>query len=168
MKNLSYLIIYLLLSVLQFSYGYSVSGKVISVKDGELEKLLNNPILKGTVEILPRMPYQEAAEYQKKSDVLFLIQPDFPLQIPRKLYEYIAFQKPVLGITNSNGATAGLIRENILGIVVNDCPEEIGLALESFYLQWKKGLLTVDKTSYDEFLNRNLSKKLLKIFQELS
>jgi hypothetical protein len=94
------------------------------------------------VNILPRVPYQEAIEYQKRSDVLLLLQPDFPLQIPRKLYEYIAFQKPLFAITNLQGATANIIQNNHLGIVVENRTEDIEPALITLYPNGKTNAIS--------------------------
>jgi len=140
----------------------------IAVQDPELEKLLNHQILKNVIKLLRRLPYNESLQYQSKSDVLFLIQPDFPLQIPRKLYEYIAFRKPILGITNVNGATARVIREKRLGIVTPDKVADIEYAVEYLYRQWIDGIIynNMKSITCDDFLNHNLTVRLLKIFQE--
>jgi hypothetical protein len=44
-----------------------------------------------------------------EADVLVVIQPDAELQVPGKLFEMLAFRKPILGITGP-GETANLIR----------------------------------------------------------
>jgi hypothetical protein len=169
-------------------------GKISTQQDPLLEEVLRHPLLQNVVEVLPRLPYQEAAQYQSRSDVLFLIQTDYPLQIPRKLYEYIAFKKPILGITNTPGATARVIRENDLGIVAENRTEELEVVLKDFYEKWKRGFLSVESMSRhdesskrgvttpqeksslshqyqnksDKFINKNLTIELLKIFQNFS
>jgi glycosyltransferase involved in cell wall biosynthesis len=137
-----------------------------SIDDSELYRILEHPLMRDVVQILPRVPYQEAVRYQLNSHVLFLIQPDFPLQIPRKLYEYIAFQKPILGITNVGGATANIIKENNLGIVVENRSSDVESAIKQFYSQWKNGELTQMPTqACDKFMNRNLTPALREIFE---
>lgn len=42
MKNSSFLLIFLLVSVMQFVFGYSISGKVIAVKDGDTIEILQD------------------------------------------------------------------------------------------------------------------------------
>ncbi|MBN2267749.1 MAG: glycosyltransferase [Candidatus Babeliaceae bacterium] len=144
-----------------------LGGIDISVENPALERLLQHSVLQEVVKILPRLPYREAVQYQSRSDILLLIQPDFPLQVPRKLYEYIAFRKPILGITNLNGATAKLIRNNELGIVVENQIAAIELALKMFYEQWKKDSLRLLPTGKcDEFMNRNLTLKLQQVLRE--
>lgn len=140
----------------------------ISTHDAELDNLLKHPHLEGVVKLLDRLPYQEAVQFQTKSDVLFLMQPEeFYLQVPRKLYEYMAFRKPILGITNQGGATAHLIQHYDLGRVVPDHTPEIETALTDFYDQWKQGTLTLSTThACDSFLNKNLTRQLQEVFQK--
>lgn len=137
----------------------------ISIPDPELDALLAHPALAGVIKTVPRLPYQEAMAYQINSEVLFLIQPDFPLQVPRKLYEYISFSKPVLAITNREGATAGLVRENELGIVASEV-DELESAIQWFYEKWKSGELAQYQRRCDQFLNENLTRDLLTCFRE--
>lgn len=138
----------------------------IEVPDPELPGVMAHPALQNVVQILPRMPYREAIKVQQRSDVLLLLQPnDFPLQIPRKLYEYIAFRKPILGIAAAESATARMIRNHQLGMVVDDEPEAIASALESLYRQWERGGMEVPATQGEAFRNRNLSARLEAVLQ---
>lgn len=140
----------------------------ISIRDPELETILMHPLLKKVVNILPRLPYRDAVQYQSKSDVLFLIQPDFPLQVPRKLYEYMAFKKPVLGITNPSGATARVIKEKKIGVVAANQTAEIELALKDICERWKKGALgPLSEHTCNEFFNKTLTTQLLKVVSEV-
>lgn len=140
----------------------------ISIQDPELDIILKHPLLQNVVKILPRLPYKDAADYQSKSDVLLLIQPDFPLQVPRKLYEYMAFRKPVFGITNSSGATARVIKEKKIGVVTANQTKEIESALKDIYERWSNGFLgTLPENTCDEFMNKNLTTQLQTVFCEL-
>ncbi len=151
----------------------------ISAKDAALQELLQHPIIQEIVEVLPRMPYQEAFTYQKLSDVLFLVQPPhFSLQVPRKVYEYIAFQKTIFGITNPDGATGKIIDEIPFGVVAADETPEITTALKSLYHQWQTGTLNSQNgrkdddrdhpgsKPYDTYLNSQLTQELLKVFRK--
>jgi glycosyltransferase involved in cell wall biosynthesis len=144
----------------------------ILVKDPQLINLLKHPIVQEIADILPRLPYQDAMEFQYNSDVLLIIQPEyFALQIPRKLYEYIAFRKPILAITSRDGATATLITTYGLGIVAPDEHHEIEPALNTLYRQWKTEELDGNAVSggqqrVDEFTNKNLTLALQSIFRQ--
>lgn len=133
----------------------------ISINDPILSALLESCELEKVVEIYPRMPLTNAIEHQLSSDVLFLLQPDFPLQIPRKLYDYISLRKPILAITNRKGATARIIEENHFGTVVPDTVADLKHALKKLWLSWISGTLAQPSTEKSElFLNSNISKML--------
>lgn len=142
----------------------------ILVKDPKLIELLKHPVAQEITDILPRLPYEEAMDFQYKSDVLLIIQPDyFTLQIPRKLYEYMAFRKPILAITNQDGATGALIERHALGVVAPDDAEAIEPALATLYRQWKNKdksslALSGEFQETTKFTNKNLTKDLRHVF----
>ncbi|MBN2301329.1 MAG: glycosyltransferase [Lentisphaerae bacterium] len=134
--------------------------------DQDLYNLVQHPVLRDVIRIVPRVPYQEAVAYQQQSDILLLLQPDFPLQVPRKLYEYMAFRKPILAITNASGATARTIQDHNFGIVVENQTTAIEIALKTCYQQWKNGDLPHLATEHcDAFLNKQLTLTLHGVFR---
>ena len=138
---------------------YFIGG--IAIDDPELKPLLADPALQKVMHIIPRIPFHEVCEYQRQSDILFLIQPDFPLQVPRKIYENMAFKKPVFAITNQSGATAALVKQEGLGIVVENRAEDIADALRQMFLSWQKGEMTETyNQNHDAYSNRVLSEKM--------
>ncbi|MFH1279732.1 MAG: glycosyltransferase [Candidatus Eisenbacteria bacterium] len=64
-----------------------------------------------------KVPRDEAIRLLASSDLLLLIQTGTDLQIPRKLYEYIAVGRPILALT-SGGATESIVRREGLGWIV--------------------------------------------------
>ena len=84
------------------------------------------------------MPYDEAMRMQIKADVLLLVQPGFPLQVPRKLYEYMALQRPILALTEEEGATARIVKQCHLGSVASNSADAIKLALYKMFSDWKE------------------------------
>lgn len=140
----------------------------IEIDDPEIPDLLATPELKTCVKILPRVPHTKVGAYLLESDILFLIQPDFPLQVPRKLFDYIAVRKPILAITNVEGATAHLVQKYNLGIVANNQVDVIASAIYSFYQKWKDASLPgLAREDCDHFLNRNLAKNLSCFLQKV-
>lgn len=144
----------------------------ILVKDPQLLELLKHPVVQEIVDILPRQPYQEAMEFQYNSDVLLIIQPDyFALQIPRKLYEYMAFRKTIFAITGRDGATAALMNTCHLGVVASDETHEIETALKTLYQHWKNREfdgtdLSDEQRCIDRFTNKNLTCALRNVFHQ--
>lgn len=77
------------------------------------------------------VPYAESLRIQRESDVLLLLQWNNPAEfgnVPGKLFEYFAVQRPILGIGLESGVPASLIRANAAGVFSND-PAEIAQAL---------------------------------------
>ena len=60
------------------------------------------------VEVVPRGSHTEALERMSQADILLVIQPNAPLQIPGKLYEMLLFDKPIIGICESRATSAVL------------------------------------------------------------
>jgi glycosyltransferase involved in cell wall biosynthesis len=105
----------------------------------QVEALLALLNLDDYVCLIPAVPHAESLKYLMRSQVLILLQPDAPLQIPGKLFEYVYLQKPILALAGE-GATADLIRQHALGKVVapEDCAA-IAAAVASLYQDFLRG-----------------------------
>ncbi len=119
------------------------------------------------VELVPFVPHNEALNRLAQSDILLIIQPDTALQIPGKLFEYIAIGHPVFALTGE-GATAEFIRSENLGVVVHpQNTEEIQAALKDYVFQHTQGLLPRGPAGSDrlKFESRSLTKRLVELFK---
>ncbi|MEA3357062.1 MAG: glycosyltransferase [Patescibacteria group bacterium] len=141
----------------------------IAIEDPSLATVLASPCLRRTVRIIPRVSYDEALKYQISSDILLLIQPGFPLQIPRKLYEYMAIMRPILALTDTFGATAQIIQKYKLGEIVPNEITKIEQVLRKLYEAWRTdGLVLPSKENLENFLNAKLTVKLVDVFEKLN
>ncbi len=113
----------------------------ISIEDPELTVLLKDPDVHPLIHTTPRLPLAEAVSYQMKSQVQLLIQVNFPLQVPRKLYDAMPMGTPVLAITESDGATSQVIERADMGMVVENRVESIKAGLEILLEKWESGAL---------------------------
>jgi hypothetical protein len=96
--------------------------------------------LSSVVRVIDQVPYKRALEYAVSSDLLVLLAPDQPYEIPGKAYEYLASGADILALTEE-GATADLIRKAGAGAVV--APRDIGqirLAVLECYQRWSAGI----------------------------
>lgn len=133
----------------------------IEIKGDTLKALLAENDIQRIINITPRLPYNDAQLYAQLSDVLLIVQPSFPLQIPRKLYEYISLQKPIFCIAEQGSATSRLVSEKGLGVVADNTIAELVLALEKLVYFWRQGALVQNRNSTcAEFTNHVLSQKL--------
>ncbi len=63
----------------------------------------------------PPVSHSVCLREMQRSSVLLVLQPDSPLQIPAKIYEYIATGRPLL-LIGGEGATANLVARHGLGV----------------------------------------------------
>lgn len=101
-------------------------------------ELRSHPV-RHAVHILPRVPHGEALALQREASALLLIQTGFPLQIPRKLYEYLALRRPILAIAEPHSATARMVIQLNAGVVTADTVHGIKAAILALYRQWRSG-----------------------------
>lgn len=94
----------------------------------------------------PIVPYQESLKIASQADVLLVIDApnkDVNVFLPSKLIEYLAFRKPIFGITPLKGATADLLRS--LNCPLTDTEDVDGISSNILELihQKKIGDLTI-------------------------
>lgn len=144
----------------------SLVGKI--EMPGYNESMMEKMDIADMVEIIPFVPHSEALRRLARSDILLIIQPDTALQIPGKLFEYIAIGHPILALTGE-GATSDFIRQENLGVVVhpNDA-QEIESALEEFMLRYENGCLPRGPAgpAHMKFESRSLTQQLAELFNK--
>jgi hypothetical protein len=67
------------------------------------------------------MPHQACLDAMRTSDLLMVLQPASPLQVPGKIYEYVSMGRPLL-VIGGEGATASLVARHRLG---RCCPNAV-------------------------------------------
>lgn len=132
----------------------------------QLAPLLESAELRSAVEIMPRVPHTTALELQRDADLLVLLQNALPLQVPRKLFEYMSLRKPVLAIAENGGATAALMEESGFGIVTGASTGAIKQALLDGYAQWKSGATPVGASRLDRYRNDHLAAALRSVLAQ--
>ncbi len=90
--------------------------------------------LDALIELTPPIPYRQAIEEIIRADGLLILQAsNCNQQIPAKLYEYLRANRPILGLTDPAGDTAGVLRKAGINRVARlDSVEEIVDALTAF------------------------------------
>jgi glycosyltransferase involved in cell wall biosynthesis len=85
------------------------------------------------VELCPAIPYREALAEMLAVDVLLVMQAsNCNAQIPAKIYEYLRAGKPILGLTDLQGDTAGVLRgAGLDAIAPLDSADALAAALQS-------------------------------------
>jgi glycosyltransferase involved in cell wall biosynthesis len=97
------------------------------------------------IEICPPIPYRAALKEMMSADALLVMQAsNCNAQIPAKVYEYLRAGRPILGLTDPTGDTAGvLLQAGLKDIVRLDSSDEIAAMLLRRIQDWRNrmGLL---------------------------
>lgn len=93
------------------------------------------------IEISPAVPYREALAEMTSVDALLVMQAtNCNAQIPAKVYEYLRAGRPILGLTDPIGDTAGVLRgAGLPDIVSINSVEAIEAALPGLVRRWRAG-----------------------------
>lgn len=105
-----------------------------SACDALIARLAREAGVGGMVDLQPALAYREALQEMLQADGLVVIQAsNCNAQIPAKLYEYIRAKRPVLGLTDPRGDTAGvLIGAGIQAIAALDSAPAIADLIRRF------------------------------------
>lgn len=140
---------------------------LIGWEPGASEMMKLEPYLKALgriLEVTPRVTHGAALTLQQRASVLLLIQTGFPLQIPRKLYEYLALERPILCIAEAGSATARLVADLQTGAVIDNDVEQIKRTICQFYDDWRSGKAFVrNQEKIQHYSNRYLANQLREI-----
>jgi glycosyltransferase involved in cell wall biosynthesis len=82
----------------------------------DLKQRYQDLIDDGSLIIESSRSYVECLKALKEADVVVNIQPATRSQIPSKLYDYLAINRPILSITPANGALGKLVTEKNIGV----------------------------------------------------
>jgi len=85
------------------------------VEDSQCESVARELEDRGILRREPPIPHEVCLQQMAKAPVLLILQPSSPLQIPAKIFEYIATGRPLL-VIGGEGATANLVERHQLGL----------------------------------------------------
>jgi glycosyltransferase involved in cell wall biosynthesis len=119
----------------------------------------------GLVELSDSLPFQECQKKVCSSDVLLVIDtPGFDgVFLPTKLIEYLAHQKPVIGITERGSAVHDVLNECGLSFADIHDPESIADAFEQMLTLFEDGNLDSarpPRESVETYAIENVNRKL--------
>ncbi|GGY80204.1 glycosyltransferase [Marinobacter zhanjiangensis] len=116
----------------------------------------------GRLILEPAMPYQACLNELAQADIVVNIQSGTKTQIPSKLYDYLAINRPILHLTPDSGALARLVNKYQLGTSIDfDQPDGLRLYLAKQAARTGKGE-PIEETypQRDRFLIEEISKNL--------
>lgn len=108
------------------------------------QKLADDLGISSLVKFMGRLTSSEASETAASADVLLVIDApsDNSVFLPSKLIDYLAFNRPVFGLTPKQGAAADLLFSLGCPIVPPDDEAAVVAVLEQLFAQWTEGTLS--------------------------
>jgi glycosyltransferase involved in cell wall biosynthesis len=118
-----------------------------SVHDDLLKNLARSHGAQDYIELCPAIPYREALAEMMSVDALLVMQAsNCNAQIPAKIYEYLRAGKPILGLTDPDGDTAGVLHgAGLNGTARLDSVDEIAKALTDLVCNLRHGTAPLPK-----------------------
>jgi glycosyltransferase involved in cell wall biosynthesis len=118
--------------------------------DDFLRKLIDQNRLGELVELAPPLPYRDALHEMMRADGLLVLQAsNCNDQVPAKLYEYLRCGRPIVGLTDPAGDTAGVLRSAGLDHIARlDSAEEITRVLKRFIEQLRTGAVSLPREAF--------------------
>jgi hypothetical protein len=117
--------------------------------------------LQNVVNIIPKVPHNEAIKIMKNSDALLLIHPEKTFY-PGKLFEYLGSLRPIIALVNKEGISADLIRRANAGFIADfNNIEEIRNAIKKSYYNWKRNIMPNFNFEFIKTLHRKYQVKKL-------
>ena len=146
--------------------------KLIGKADDQITDAIKNAGLGDNLVNMGYQPHNVAVEEQRKASVLILPlrkEPEYKAVLPGKLFEYMASQRPILGIGQPDGAMAMIMDQTKTGTVLD---WEDKAHLQDFILEcWNRhrnGELNLEKSDISRFERRNLTRQMAKLFEKLT
>lgn len=121
-----------------------------SVHDDLLRTLAEGHGAEDFIELCPAIPYREALAEMMAVDALLVLQAsNCNEQIPAKIYEYLRAGRPILGLTDPVGDTAGVLRQaGLQDIARLDSVDEIAAMLPPFVHALRAGTGALPEPGY--------------------
>lgn len=90
-------------------------------------------------------------------------------RIPLKVYEYMAAQRPIIGVGPENSDVARIVKEAGAGEIVDFTDEaKLTSLLERYYKDYKFDNLGVDNKGVEQYSRKNLTASLAKVLDDLT
>ncbi len=102
------------------------------------QPLVDSLGIAGVVDLQPIVPFAEAQRRVAAADAMLVVPYD-STAMPTKLFEYFAFEKPILGLAMDDSDTADLMKDCGLPVVPPNEPQAIAVELRKMLDQWEQG-----------------------------
>ena len=146
--------------------------KLIGKNDEQILKALKDRGLQEALTDMGYQPHSVAVEQQRKASILILPlrkEPEYKAVLPGKLFEYMASERPVLGIGQPDGAMAMILGEAKTGTVLDwDDKKGISEYIEKCWKMHLEGRLTTEGADISRFTRRSTTRQMAGLFDRLT
>ena len=146
--------------------------KLIGKNDEQIMKALKDRGLQEALTDMGYQPHSVAVEQQRKASILILPlrkEPEYKAVLPGKLFEYMASERPVLGIGQPDGAMAMILGEAKTGTVLDwDDKKGISEYIEKCWKMHLEGRLTTVGADISRFTRRSTTRQMAGLFDRLT
>ena len=121
-----------------------------SANEAVLAPLVEKYRLADVVELAPPLSYRDALSEMRRADCLLVLQAsNCNAQVPAKLYQYLRCRRPIIGLTDHAGDTAGVLRRAGLADIARlDSVDEIATLLRRFLDQVQGGAVVLPDANF--------------------
>jgi hypothetical protein len=144
--------------------------KLIGAKSQEVLDTISEFNLTDYVLNLGYVSHQEAVEYQRKSQVLLLIEinsNDTKSIIPGKLFEYMVSERPIIAIGPEGSDFAEIITATNTGVFFTyNEKEKLKALLLEYYQEYQNKNLKVNAVGLQQYSRKNLTEKLVELINK--
>ncbi|MCC7430163.1 glycosyltransferase family 4 protein [bacterium] len=110
------------------------------------------------------LPHKEAIFETAKTDILLLLaESNLTGMIPGKLFEYLAYRKPILGVLPKSDSFVILSKVSNAKLCEPHEESEILANIELLYNDWKNNSLDKNSSDFSVFERKNLTARLVEI-----
>ncbi len=153
------------------AFAKALKIKLIGKTDAQIIGAIENAGLGGRLVDMGYQPHSKAIDEQRNASLLILPlrkEPEYKAVLPGKLFEYLASRRPVLGIGQPDGAMAMILNQSKTGTVLdwNDKEAMAGF-IDDCWQKHLKGILTTEGADISQFTRRNLTKRMIQLFEEV-
>lgn len=146
--------------------------RLVGKTDKEIISSICSAGLEENLEDMGYQSHEVAVREQRSSSVLILPlrkEPEYRAVLPGKLFEYLASRRPVLGIGQTDGAMAGIIRDTGSGVVYDwDEEKKIKAWIDFCWEEYQEGELRDNTAPISSYTRKNLTRKLVELLEEVT
>lgn len=117
--------------------------------------------------ITDRLPHSELPNHLIKSDLLLLLASPEEERLAAKIFEYIAYKRPVLLVKNDNGILESILKQTNSGLFCNNA-NEVAKAIERSYQEWQqKGEVSCHSKNIEQYSRKEQTRRLAELLNKI-